>query len=82
METRLNRDLIERTLREFVDALDRRVAHMDRLGEAGIVREAASLRKKAVNRIRELTAAAQAEDDMDEAERASDAMADEGGPAG
>jgi hypothetical protein len=52
-----DRDLAVHALRELVDALDRRVAHVERLGEAGIAREAASLRQEAVNRIHELTTA-------------------------
>jgi hypothetical protein len=49
-------DLVVRTLRELVDAPDRRVAHVGRLGEARIAREAAGLRKEALQRIQELTA--------------------------
>jgi hypothetical protein len=49
-------DLVVHALRELVDALDRRVAHVERLGEARIAREAAALRTEAVNRIQELTA--------------------------
>ena len=44
------------TLRELIDAIDRRVAHVDRPGEARIAREAAGLRKQALQRIEELTA--------------------------
>jgi hypothetical protein len=43
-----------RALREFVEALDRRVPHVERLGEAAIAREAAVLRMRAVSRIEEL----------------------------
>jgi hypothetical protein len=52
-----NSDLVVQALRELVDALDRRVAHVERLGEARIAREAAGLRKEALHRIQELTAA-------------------------
>ena len=50
-------DLVVQALRELVDALDRRVPHVERLGEARIAREAADLRKEAVHRIQELTGA-------------------------
>jgi hypothetical protein len=43
------------TLREFIDAIDRRVPHVERAGEARIARDAAALRQEAVNRIEELT---------------------------
>ena len=46
-----DKDLVVHALRELVDALDRRVAHVERLGEARIAREAAGLRKEAVHRI-------------------------------
>lgn len=49
-------DQVVNALRELVDALDRRVAHVERLGEARIAREAAALRTKAASRIVELTA--------------------------
>ena len=41
-------------LRELVEALDRRVPHVERVGEATIAREADALRKKALKRIAEL----------------------------
>ena len=37
-----DRELVVRTLRELVEALDRRVAHVERLGETRIAREAAA----------------------------------------
>lgn len=74
-----DKDLVVHALRELVDALDRRVAQVERLGEARIAREAAGLREEAVNRIRELTAAP-ADRDTREAERSGGVMADEGGP--
>jgi hypothetical protein len=43
-----------RELREFIAALDRRVPRVERLGEASIAREAAALRARAVQRLREL----------------------------
>jgi hypothetical protein len=41
-------------LRELVRALDQRVPHMERAGEAKIAREAGSLRDKALKRIAQL----------------------------
>jgi hypothetical protein len=43
-----------RHLRELVAALDRRVPHIERAGEAAIARDAANLREKALARIAEL----------------------------
>jgi hypothetical protein len=43
-----------RHLNELIAALDRRVMHMERAGEAAIARDAAALRKKALKRITEL----------------------------
>ena len=43
-----------RHLREMVAALDRRVPHIERAGEAQIARDAAALRKQALKRIAEL----------------------------
>jgi hypothetical protein len=43
-----------RHLNELIAALDRRVVHMERAGEAAIARDAAALRKKAMKRIAEL----------------------------
>jgi hypothetical protein len=74
-----DRGLVIHALRELVDALDRRVAHVERLGEARIAREAAGLRKEAVNRIQELSAAL-SERDTREAERSGGVMTDDGGP--
>jgi hypothetical protein len=73
-------DLVIRALRELVEALDRRVAHVERLGEARIAREAAALRKEAVNRIQELAAAS--DRDTREAQRSGGVMTDDGGPLG
>ena len=74
-----NSDLVVDALRELVDALDRRVAHVERLGEARIAREASGLREEAVHRIQELTAASSHRDTR-EAERTGGVMSDEGGP--
>ena len=74
-----DRELVVQTLRELVDALDRRVAHVERLGETRIAREAAALRRDAANRIQEL-AAAPSPHDPREAERPGEMMTDDGGP--
>jgi hypothetical protein len=74
-----DRELVVHTLRELVEALDRRVAHVERLGETRIASEAAALRKDAVNRIRELTAAP-SHHDTRETERSGEVMTDDGGP--
>jgi len=68
-------------LRELVDALDRRQAHLEHLGEALIVSESRALRKQAVARIQEL-ASAPGDRDTREAERSASVMADDGGPIG
>jgi hypothetical protein len=47
----------ERTLaelREFVVALDKRIPHVERVGEQAIAQAAATLRAEAVNRIAEI----------------------------
>ena len=72
-------DLVVQALRELVDALDRRVAHVQRLGEARIAREAVGLRNEAVHRIEELTGAPSGRDAR-EAERSGGVMTDDGGP--
>lgn len=43
-------------LLELVDALDRRMPHVMRAGEAAIARDAATLRQQALRRIEELCA--------------------------
>jgi hypothetical protein len=43
-------------LHELVDALDRRVPHLERDGEVRIAREAAALKQKALDLIAELEA--------------------------
>ena len=45
------------TLRELIDALDRRVPHVERAGESRIAADAAALRSEAVNRIEALSRA-------------------------
>jgi hypothetical protein len=71
-------DLVVHALRELVEALDRRVPHVERLGEARIAREAAALRKEAVTRIQELTAAPP-DRETREPERSGRVMTDDGG---
>ncbi len=48
-------DLI-RELRDLIAALDRRVPHVERAGEASIASDAAALKVKALQRIAELEA--------------------------
>jgi len=74
-----DKDLVVRALRELVDALDRRVAHVERLGEARIAREGADLRRAALRRIQELTAEP-SDRETREAERSGGVMTDDGGP--
>ena len=72
-----DKDLVVRVLRELVDALDRRVAHVERLGEARIAREAAGLRTEALHRIQDLTAES-FDRETREAERSGGVMTDDG----
>jgi hypothetical protein len=51
----VNTPELTRALEELIEALDRRVAHIERAGEDVIARDAAALRAKAVNRLAELT---------------------------
>ena len=45
---------LTRELEELIAALDRRLPRVERAGEAAIARDAAALRKKAVDRLAEL----------------------------
>jgi hypothetical protein len=45
---------LESVLEELIAALDRRVPRVEQVGEAGIARDAAALRAKAVKRLTEL----------------------------
>jgi hypothetical protein len=45
-----------RHLRELIAALDKRQPHIERVGETAIARDAAALRKKALERLAELQA--------------------------
>jgi hypothetical protein len=58
-----------RNLRELVAALDRRVPHVERSGEAMIVRDAEALKAKALKRILELEGRASAGDSTSSAGR-------------
>ena len=49
-----NRTQRIRHLRQLIQALDRRMPHFERRGEAAIAREAADLKHKAVERLRAL----------------------------
>ena len=51
----VNTPELTRALEELIVALDRRVARVERAGEAVIARDAAALRAKAVSRLAELT---------------------------
>ena len=75
----VDKDLVLHALRELVDALDRRMAHVERLGEARIAAEAAGLRQEALHRIQELTAES-SDRETREAERSGGVMTDDGGP--
>ena len=74
-----NSDLVVHVLREFVEALDRRVAHVERMGEARIALDALALRTEAVRRIEEITAAL-SDRETREGERSGGVMTDDGGP--
>ena len=74
-----DRELVVAALRELVEALDRRVPHVERLGEIGIARDAAALRQEAAKRLAELTSNQQ-DRDAREAERSAAEMTDDGAP--
>jgi hypothetical protein len=50
----LSANELESVLEELIAALDRRVPRVEQAGEAGIARDAAALRAKAVKRLTEL----------------------------
>ncbi len=75
-----DRDRIIDALVELVDALDRRVPHVERVGENHIARDAAALRREAQQRIEELKAGTDGQD-VRKREFSSDVMTDDGGPA-
>ena len=74
-----DRDRAVAALRELVEALDRRVPHVERLGEVRIAREAAALRKEAAERIEQL-APRERERRIREGEGSDGEMTDDGGP--
>jgi hypothetical protein len=65
-------------LRELIDALDRRVPHVERAGETQIALDAAVLKRAALNRIEELTRT-DVENAYDQV-RAEAVMSDDGPP--
>ena len=74
-----DRQRLVAVLRELVEALDRRVPHVERLGEVRIARDAAALRKEAANRLDELTLTQPDRQAREDARSAAD-MTDDGGP--
>jgi hypothetical protein len=74
-----DRDGVVAALRELVEAIDRRVPHVERVGEAHIAREAAALRKEAAKRIEELLTM-ERDSRTRENERSDAVMNDDGGP--
>ena len=74
-----NRERVLDALGELIEALDRRVPHVERLGELRIAHEAAALRKEAVTRIEQLRAAAPHRRKR-EAELSDAMMTDDGAP--
>ena len=67
-------------LKELIDALDRRVPHVERAGEIAIAREAAALKKGALARLDELKRAGSTQETR-EVTVANEVMSDDGGPA-
>jgi hypothetical protein len=76
-----SREEVIGALAELIDALDRRVSPVERVGEGAIAREAAALRKAAVNRAEELRRA-QSNEETRDTDLADAAMTDDGGPRG
>jgi hypothetical protein len=56
MTTDAERRRTIRSLHQLVDALNRRVPHVERSGEAAIAQDAADLMRKALERLKELEA--------------------------
>jgi hypothetical protein len=50
----VTRDRLVRELLELIDAIDRRVPHVERAGEIEIARDASALKARALKRIAEL----------------------------
>ena len=74
-----DRDDAVAALRELVEAIDRRVPHVERVGEGRIAGEAAALRKEAAKRIAELSTM-ERDSRTRENERVDAVMNDDGGP--
>ena len=60
-----------RELMELIDALDRRVPQIERVGEAAIARDAAALKARALKRIEELNSHMAESSGRDSARQAS-----------
>lgn len=75
----VSRDHVIAALTELIDALDRRVPRVERVGEIRIAHEAAALKREAMTRIDELKTAA-ADRQTREAALANAVMTDDGGP--
>lgn len=65
-------------LRELVEALDRRLPHVERAGEGGIAAEAERLRALALDRLNSLDRAERLETEQ-QTRAAGDVMSDDGG---
>jgi hypothetical protein len=52
------REMLVRDLEDLIVALDRRLPQIDRLGERAIAKDAAALKRKAQDRLKQLTASA------------------------
>ena len=74
-----DRERVVKALRELVEALDRRVPHVERLGEVGIARDAAALRQEAAKRLAELIST-QRDCEARADERSAAEMTDDGAP--
>jgi hypothetical protein len=72
--TRASTARVIAALGELIDALDRRVPHIERAGEIQIARDAARLKSEAVARINELRSA------VSDSNLANAIMSDDGGP--
>jgi len=59
--TRAGQQKVLNDLHELIEAIDRRVPHLEREGEHRIAQEAAALRQKAEERIAEIQASLNAE---------------------
>jgi hypothetical protein len=71
------REHVLTALRELIEALDRRVPHVERLGEFGIAHDAAALRQEAALRLEELESTGR---ERCEDTRAVARMTDDGAP--